>query len=88
MNKKTNKINLLVLIIKFLFFPIMLLFSFFKIIYFGSTNKKTKVKQKYSEKELNKYGLWKDEKELVRMGEYDPWDFEENEMLEDSEFKD
>ena len=35
--------------------------------------------QEYSEEELNSYGLLEEEKELVRKGEYDPWQFDEEE---------
>lgn len=49
-------------------------------------HKSSKSKQRYSEDVLDAYGLMEDEKELVRKGEYDPWDFEENEMLEDDDY--
>ena len=40
------------------------------------------------EREMDAYGLEEHEKELVRKGEYDPWDFEEEEMDEDSYYRD
>ncbi len=35
------------------------------------------------EKEMDYYNLDEHEKELVRKGEYDPWDFESKEDMED-----
>lgn len=40
------------------------------------------------EREMDAYGLEEHEKDLVRKGEYDPWDFEEEEMDEDSYYRD
>ena len=40
------------------------------------------------EREMDAYALEEHEKELVRKGEYDPWDFEEEEMDEDSYYRD
>lgn len=43
--------------------------------------------KKKEEKELEKlydyYGLEEHERELVKKGEYDPWDFEEDNLTED-----
>ena len=51
----------------------------------GSGGKKTgkqngkKVKRNDKlEREMKAYGLSEEEKKLVRSGEYDPWDFEED----------
>ena len=43
------------------------------------------------EKEMDAYGLDDEEKELVRKGEYDPWDFEypsdhEDEDMDDDDY--
>ena len=60
----------------------------------GSGDKEKKDKGKASkksiklEKEMEAYGLSEEEKKLVRSGEYDPWDFEEDEMEEDSYYSD
>lgn len=41
------------------------------------------------EEEMDMYGLDEDEKELVRKGEYDPWDFDpDNPTDEDDYYKD
>lgn len=37
----------------------------------------------YSEEELEDYGLFENEKEEVRKGNYDPWNFEEEDLEED-----
>ena len=42
----------------------------------------------YSEEELDSYGLLDEEKELVRRGEYDPWQFDEEEAEEDDYYYD
>ncbi|MBQ3475605.1 MAG: hypothetical protein IJH20_05490 [Bacilli bacterium] len=39
----------------------------------------------YDDEELDDYGLTEEEKELVRKGENDPWNFDE-EDLEDDDF--
>lgn len=56
----------------------------FKII--GENNKKRKDKVEYTEEELEAYGLTEKEKELVRKGLYNPWDFEENNELNDDDY--
>lgn len=38
---------------------------------------------KYTSKELDPYGLEDWQKELVKKGEYDPWNFEEDDLEED-----
>ena len=38
---------------------------------------------KYTEEELNNYGLEEWQKDLVRKGKYEPWDFEEEDLDED-----
>lgn len=48
---------------------------------FGNDKKDNKA----SEKEMDFYGLNEQEKEEVRKGHYDPWDFEEDE-LEESDY--
>ena len=40
------------------------------------------------ELELDIYGLTEDEKDMARKEGYDPWDFEEDEMDEDSYYSD
>lgn len=40
------------------------------------------------ERELDIYGLTEDEKDIARKEGYDPWDFEEDEMDEDSYYSD
>lgn len=48
--------------------------------------KNSKKDVKYSEDELNAYGLSEKEKELVRKGLYNPWDFEEEQELNDDDY--
>lgn len=56
---------------------------------FGSRDKSKEPKKDVKmEKEMEAYGLSEEEKKLVRSGEYDPWDFEEDEMEEDSYYSD
>lgn len=56
---------------------------------FGSGDKgKEPGKNAKMEKEMKAYGLSEEENELVRSGEYDPWDFEEDEMDEDGYYSD
>lgn len=51
---------------------------------FGAGNQSGKGKRdKGLEREMDKYGLLEEEKELVRSGEYDPWNFEDEEADED-----
>lgn len=38
---------------------------------------------KYTDKELDDYGLEDWQKELVKKGEYEPWNFEEEDLEED-----
>lgn len=40
------------------------------------------------EQEMQRYGLFEDEKKLVRSGKYDPWSFEEEELDEDDYYHD
>lgn len=40
------------------------------------------------EREMNLFGLSEDEKKLVRSGQYDPWNFEEEELDEDDYYYD
>ena len=50
---------------------------------------KEKDRKNALEEEMNMYGLDDDEKELVRKGEYDPWDFDpHNPTDEDDYYKD
>lgn len=59
----------------------------------GSSNKekakKTSAKPEQNkrnaklEREMKAYGLSEEEKRLVRSGQYDPWNFEEEELEED-----
>ena len=56
---------------------------------FGSRDKSKEPKKDVKmEKEMEAYGLSEEEKKLVRSGEYDPGDFEEDEMEEDSYYSD
>lgn len=56
---------------------------------FGSGQKKVqKNKEARLEQEMDQYGLLDDEKKLVRSGEYDPWNFEEEETDEDDYYHD
>lgn len=38
------------------------------------------------EEEMDMYGLDEDEKELVRKGEYDPWDFDPDNPFEEDDY--
>ena len=49
-------------------------------------NNKNKEKKNYTEKELDIYGLSKEEKDLVRKGLYNPWDFEDDGKLGDDDY--
>ena len=50
---------------------------------------KEKDRKNALEEEMDMYGLDEDEKELVRKGEYDPWDFDpDNPTDEDDYYKD
>lgn len=50
---------------------------------------KEKDRKNALEEEMDMYGLDDDEKELVRKGEYDPWDFDpDNHTDEDDYYKD
>ena len=50
---------------------------------------KEKDRKNALEEEMDMYGLDEDEKELVRKGEYDPWDFDPyNPTDEDDYYKD
>lgn len=84
MNKNSNNVGCLGFIIMLPLLPIILPFAIIAGLF--SPSKTNKSKSKYTEEELNAYGLWEDEKELVRKGEYDPWNFEENEMLDDDDY--
>lgn len=41
---------------------------------------------KYSEEEMNAYGLTEEEKKEVRKGNYAPWDFETDGELEEDDY--
>lgn len=58
-------------------------------ILFGS-GKKTNKKNSNTklEREIKRYGLFEDEKKLVRSGQYAPWNFEEEELEEDDYYYD
>lgn len=43
-------------------------------------------KKKQQEKEMDAYGLEEWQKDLVRKGEYDPWNFEEDGDLEEDDY--
>lgn len=43
-------------------------------------------KKKQQQKEMEAYGLEEWKKELVRKGEYDPWNFEEDGELEEDDY--
>ena len=45
-----------------------------------------KKKQQQKEKEMEAYELEEWQKELVRKGEYDPWNFEEDGDLEEDDY--
>lgn len=51
-----------------------------------SSPNKSKVSNR--EREYNTYGLTEDEKKIAREEGYDPWDFEEEDMDEDSYYGD
>lgn len=54
----------------------------------GIEEKKEKDRSDALEEEMDMYGLDEDEKELVRKGEYDPWDFDpDNPTDEDDYYK-
>lgn len=52
----------------------------------NSSNNEAKNKSDYSEEEMDSYGLEESEKELVRKGEYNPWDFETEGPFEDDDY--
>lgn len=55
----------------------------------GSGGKKNKTNSNVKlERKMRSHGLSEDEKKLVRSGEYDPWNFEEEEMDEDDYYHD
>ena len=43
--------------------------------------------KKYTDEEIDIYNLEEKEKELVKKGEYDPWDFEEEDLEEDDYYE-
>ena len=45
-------------------------------------------KSKYTDKELDAYGLEDWQKKEVKKGNYDPWNFEEEDLDEDDYYKD
>ena len=56
---------------------------------FGSGQKKVLEKKNVClEREMDRYGLMDEEKKLVHSGEYDPWNFEEEEMDEEDYYHD
>lgn len=56
---------------------------------FGSGQKKVPEKKNvHLEREMDRYGLTDKEKKLVRSGECDPWNFEEEEMDEEDYYHD
>lgn len=52
----------------------------------NSSNNEVKNKSGYSEEEMDSYGLEESEKELVRKGEYNPWDFETEGPFEEDDY--
>ena len=46
-------------------------------------NDPNKSDREYTEEELDAYGLDEDEKEEVRNGNYDPWNFDDDEIEDD-----
>lgn len=54
----------------------------------GGQREKEAGKRARLEQDMEAYGLSEEEKGLVRSGDYDPWDFEEEEMDEDSYYSD
>ncbi len=53
-----------------------------------SEDPKKKKKKSFLEDEMDVYGLNDDEKEIVRRGEADPWDFEEEDLEEGDYYED
>lgn len=51
-----------------------------------STNSNTENNSEYSEEEMDSYGLEEHEKELVRKGEYDPWNFETDGPFDEDDY--
>ena len=47
---------------------------------------KEKDRKNALEEEMNMYGLDDDEKELVRKGEYDPWDFDPDNLTDEDDY--
>lgn len=45
-------------------------------------------KEEYTDKELDAYGLEDWQKKEVKKGNYDPWNFEEEDLDEDDYYKD
>ena len=45
-------------------------------------------KNRYSDKELNEYGLENWQKDLVNKGDFEPWNFEEEDLEEDDYYYD
>lgn len=54
----------------------------------SSKNQSKDKKNEKLEREMKRYGLLEEEKKLVRSGEYDSWNFEEEEMDEDDYYHD
>lgn len=52
----------------------------------GIEEKKEKNRLDTLEEEMDMYGLDEDEKELVRKGEYDPWDFDPDNPFEEDDY--
>ncbi len=52
----------------------------------GIEEKKEKNRLGALEEEMDMYGLDEDEKELVRKGEYDPWDFDPDNPFEEDDY--
>lgn len=60
---------------------------------FGQEDNKKKTKNgtfvgnsEYSEEEMDSYGLFENEKEEVRKGNYAPWNFEEDGDLDEDDY--
>lgn len=47
---------------------------------------KEKDRKNALEEEMDMYGLDEDEKELVRNGEYDPWDFDPDNLTDEDDY--
>lgn len=47
---------------------------------------KEKDRKNALEEEMDMYGLDDDEKELVRKGEYDPWDFDPDNLTDEDDY--